>query len=794
MKRMSVSSRRLLLGGTALALAALGTSQVAAHRRAEPAEPPLVVDEVVLPLIADMPSVSGDGHLIAYAGRPAEATDQRVRTIWLRDTVAGTVTELTPLIAGARAGESAWPVLSTDGCSVTFLTQVPFDLFRDDDGGSRWDVYRQQLPACGGTLGDLELVSVRGTGFDVAAADDVVPTDRPAVSADGSVVAYTREFGLSAHGVTAVMVVDLAVAAGESGRARPVAGTPLAAPTGPFLYSGQRQPSISDDGLLVAFTSDADSAAAEPSWGAGPETGGPATSRVYVWNRTVIDPATAVVDVSSVPRAGTGDAHSPSLSGDGLFVAFVSTAPGLVANTVLPPCTPQCLPQVYLYGRADQSLRLVSHAAAAPGAPLVGADAGATQPELGYSDGEVLFVSRATNLFPTRSPGGGGAADGDIVRAVPATGEVHRVSVLADGVSPAPAANSHPRMSSTGRVVVFDTLAGGVYGDASLPGRQVAVLTMTPHLELADLDMGTVDVDMPSAEWFLVLVNRGPSSFQPASVTLDVADDFLLNGGTCVDGNLMLSPGASCTINALLVPMLPGLRTATLTVAEAGYAAASVSATLSGSGGPGALVAEPGGGYTGSLPVGTLSAPVGFDVLNYAADTQPIDSITLAGEHPQDFAISADGCTGIHLVVGQKCNLQVTFTPTAAGRRNATVVVSTGATYATYLVSGDGTRVPVMTAVNPTLVAGSRLSVAGSGFSPNTAVVLMFADGSGSAVTVMSDATGAIVATLLVRANDRSGDRVLVAQTASGEVGRVAVRVLPPAAKLSPGSPAWPGR
>ena len=791
MHSTSVSRRWLLLGSTAVTLLALGVSQATAGRPADQLVPP-PPEPVAAPIAADMPSVSGDGRFVAYAGAPG-TPDGRTRSIWLRDRADGSQVEITPL-DGERAGESAWPVLSADGCSLTFLTEVPFDLFRDDDGIGRWDVYRQELPACGGTLGQLELVSTRGSGFDVSAADDVVPDDRPAVSADGTVVAYTHRFGFGDDRLTGVIVVDLAIAIGEPGRSLPVRGTPFEAPVDQFRHHGLWQPSMNFDGSIIAFTSDATSAALEPGWGAGTVPGEAATSRVFVWNRYEADPTVAVREISSVDSADEGIAHSPSVSGDGLFVAFVSTA-HLVVAAEMPACNPECPPQVYLYGRESGSVRLVSRVPGAPGAAPIAADLGATQPALGFSDGEVLFVTRATNLLATRSAGGGTADDGDIVRVVPATGQLQRVSVLADGVTPAPAANSHPRMSSTGRVVVFDTLAGGVFADPTVAGRQIAVLAVTPQVEMADLDMGTIDVDMPSPEWYLVVLNHGPSSFFPKSVTVD-NPDFYLNGGSCIDDHLVIAPGASCTVNVIMVPSAAGPHTATLTVSEAGFGAAQVSAQLSATGGTLALAIEPGGGHAGSLVVGTPSTPpMGFTVRNISFDSLAIGSVTVAGEHPQDFAIVGEDCVGRTLANAETCIVQVVFTPSGAGRRTATVMVNTtSGSYATILVSGDGRHRPVMATTTPSIVAGARVGITGSGFSPNTAVTLVWADGSGRTHTVMSDAAGNILASVLVRATDRTGERLLVGETADGQVAGVMVTVIAPNERLTPGSPAWPGR
>jgi Tol biopolymer transport system component len=790
MNASSVSRRWLLLGSTAVTLVALGVSQATAGRPADLTEP--VTSEIVdAPVAADMPSVSGDGRFVAYAGAPAQA-DGRVRSIWLLDRSDGSRVEITPQNADLKAGESAWPVLSADGCTVTFLTEIPFDLFRDDDHVGRWDVYRQELPACGGTLGDVELVSTRGSGFDVSAADDVVPTDRPAVSADGSVVAYTHHFDHSDDGVTGVMVVDLAIAVGEPGRSLPVQGTPIEAPNGAFRQHGLSQPSISFDGSILAFTSDANSTEAQPTWGGGLMPGEDATSRVFVWNRFDTDPTTAVREVSAVAGAA-GDADSPSVSGDGRFVAFVSTAK-LVAGVELPGCNPDCAPQVYLYGREDASLRLISQVPSAGDGTATAADLGATQPALGFSDGEVLFVTRSTNLLPTRSGGGGSTTDGDIVRALPATGELQRVSVLADGVTPAPAANAHPRLSSTGRVVVFDTLAGGVFADPDVTGRQIAVLDVAAQVEIADLDMGSVDVDMPSPEWFLVLVNHGPASFFPASATIS-DPDFYLNGGSCIDDHVVVEAGSSCTINVIMVPSSPGVHTATLTVFEAGFGAGQVSAQLSGTGGATELSVAPGGGYAGALIVGTPAAqPMGFTVQNVSYGPLRIASIAVAGEHPQDFTVVASDCGGRAIDALATCTVQVVFNPTGAGRRTAAAVVTTtSGSYATILLSGDGRNRPVMVTSTPTIVAGSRAEVSGGGFAPNTPVTLMWSDGTGRSLTVVSDASGNIAASVLVRAADRTGERVLVGQTTTGEVAGVAITVLAPGTKLGPSSPAWPG-
>jgi len=115
------------------------------------------------------PSVSADGRFVVYSGRPATTTDTRTSTVWLRDRSNGGEVELTQPIPGVKVGNSTFPVISGDGCYAAVLTEMPFDLFRDDDTGNRWDVYRMKLPnwsppmPSAATTPQLPTTSTRGT-------------------------------------------------------------------------------------------------------------------------------------------------------------------------------------------------------------------------------------------------------------------------------------------------------------------------------------------------------------------------------------------------------------------------------------------------------------------------------------------------------------------------------------------------------------------------------------------------------------------------------------------------------
>ncbi len=322
------------------------------------------------------------------------------------------------------------------------------------------------------TLNGWELISTNAfRGNDLAAADDIDPRFPPAISGAGSVIAYTHKYDAAQPDLVGVIVVDLTIPVGQPGHALPVAGTPTSAPNTTYHYVGLREPSVSDDGQFVAFTSDANSSKTAPDWGTGEKPGEFASTQVYVWDRLNPDPNTAVKRASLSPDStANGNASSPAISADGTYVAFSSTAVNLVIGASLPPCIDSCPPQVYRYNRIDGTIVLVSRVPASLSTPIIGSDLGATQPAISSDGSQVAFVSRSTNLLTTRPAVGGAAADGDVLISNVDQAEIYRASVLPDGVTPAPAANAHPKLSATGRVVVFDTLAGAAYSPLAAAG------------------------------------------------------------------------------------------------------------------------------------------------------------------------------------------------------------------------------------------------------------------------------------------------------------------------------------
>ncbi len=302
------------------------------------------------------------------------------------------------------------------------------------------------------------------------------------LSANGRFVAfqsYATNFPRSGPAVPQVYVVDMA-----TGRIRLVSKTSSGAPASEDSFDA----SISGDGRLIAFRS----AAANLPGGDG------TTMQVYVHDR--VADATRLVSKTSAGVVADGPSGPPSISGNGRFVAFNSSADNLpmgdgvlnqvyvhdrrtgrtkvIARTAsdFPDGNTQSpsisrngrvvafesrsthLPQgdgtalLYAYDRSTRQTRLVS--ATSQGLAADGPSAGA----ITSADGRVVtFWSRSSNL-----PGGDGVLDHVYVHVL-ATGKTRLVSRTTGG-DVGTGRSTESDISGNGRYVVFTSQSGNLPG------------------------------------------------------------------------------------------------------------------------------------------------------------------------------------------------------------------------------------------------------------------------------------------------------------------------------------------
>ncbi len=800
--RRNQRHRRRTLAGSSALLAGLlmssstggvGATPQVVLSQAEVA--PVDVDtSAVGTVIGSNPSVSGDGRFVVFQGAPLSPDDARTSTIFLTDRESGETTELSSVPAALRSGDSVHPVISGNGCTVVAVTEMALDVFRDDDTGDRWDVYRSTLPHCDGTIGDWELVSSR-PGSGGIARDDVVVA-RPTISRSGTLIAYTHpaDHLFDAEGITTISLVDAAVPIDDSSRTRFVAGSPADSPTDTYVHVGLDQPVLSGNGQHLAYRSDATSSEAVPGWGPGLVDGGPATTQIFSWTIGELDPFRAVRLISALPDGSpsTSGASEPDISRGGQAITFSSPDTGLVAAEY-PNCASDCPSQIFVVDRDTDddgdisfdevaSVDIVSVgnvSVSDAGLPVAGTSP-STQPSISGDGQLVAFVTRAPNLQLIEVPGVGSGDDGDLLLAEIRNGHLTRLTESAAGILPTPGVHAHPDLSDAGRTAVFDTAAAAdLLVEGALAGRQVVARSSDPQLSLPDADMGTTLVGLASDEWYVAVINDGPSSFRPTAVTVS-NPRFEINPekSTCLL-DISVPAGGDCTVALTFTPTAPGASSATLTVAEEGFGAVSVSATLEGAGGNPALRIEPASIDIGTVIVGEPSVEFQFDLSNIGFSPTEITAFEISGAHASDFEFASNNCVFRPLNPRAACSVGVIFTPSDAGRRTALVELATrDDQYTTMVLAGDGVYEPVVQIDTESVEAGQAFLATGSQYPPNTEVTIVFGDGPNSSVIAVTDAEGNFSISVPVDPNERGGDRTIVVQSESGAVASAPVEVV----------------
>ncbi len=723
-------------------------------------------------------SISADGRWVVFAGR----RDDR-HSVFRTDRETGTTIELSPVPSGVKAGDTVHPRLSADGCVVVAITEIPFDLFRDDDRDERWDIYRLVLPECGGQPNGWELVSVSERSG--TARDDVFTDSAPAVSGSGAVIAFSHAANGGSPEVATISIIDITVPLNEPGRSQQVAGMPAEAPNRAFLYRGASQPVLSQNGRHIAFVSDTTASDALPGWADGPVKGKYATSQVYVWDRFAADQRGSVHLVSGrVGQRSEAGGDAPAMSEDGRIIVFTSRDRTLVPAE-LPGCVPECPTQVYRFDRDtdgngifDESprgdpLTIVSAVDAGvveAGVPLAG-DQSSWAPAVNADGSQIAFVTDATNLLPSRRAGGGDDRDGDLLVAEFHLGQLRRV--LDDpGLTAVPGAHSRPALSKTGEVIAFDTAATGpltgVVRATSTGHRDVVTVAVTPELSLAALDFGTVLLNFMSTELYATVLNAGPAAFEPADVT--VSSNFAITGGTCVRG-VIVAAGTSCSVNLTFTPTAPSGYSGTLTVSGNGPGAPTVSTTVRGAAGEPALVATPGGVDLEPGVVGAAGGRVAIDVGNVDFLPTAVSRIDLGGANPDDFVIVTQSCRDRALNPDASCTIEVEFRPTDSGYRSALLLVTTPkGQYTSAVLGGFARYAPTFETAIEAARPGTTIGIGGSGFPVDAPVAIGFDDGSPPFLTVTANDVGSFLAVATLPARLRVGERRLVASAPGGAV------------------------
>ena len=320
-------------------------------------------------------------------------------------------------------GDSSDSSISADGRYMAFHSTA-VNLVSGDLNGT-WDVFVRDRQTGATTRISVDSSGVQGNG---ASYD-------PSISADGRYVAFWSRADNLVTGDTN-FIFDIFVHDRQTG-----------ATTRVSVYSGGVQgnggsydPSISADGRYVAF----DSTAVNLVTG---DTN--ATGDVFVHDRQT--GATTRVSVDSSGVQGNGGSYRPSISADGRYVAFDSTADNLVTGDT------NATDDVFVHDRQTGATTRVSvDSSGGQG------DNGSYRPSISADGRYVAFEADASNLVSTDTN-----ITGDVSVHDRQTGATTRVSVDSSG-GQGDNGSYRPSISADGRYVAFGSGASNlVTGDTN---------------------------------------------------------------------------------------------------------------------------------------------------------------------------------------------------------------------------------------------------------------------------------------------------------------------------------------
>ena len=516
------------------------------------------------------PSISADGRYVAFTSAAADLVPgdtNRALDVFVRDRRTGTTIRL-PLPDGTQVpllAQASQPSISADGSVVAFTYQPP---------SKATTVVSTAVLAWDRATGTTQVVSknIRGSA--------AYGSREPSVSADGRYVAYTSDNNLivsgDGNGSSDVFRYDrqtgttVLVSVGVGGNA---AGT-------------SDSPSISDDGNVVAFVSQAGDVIVPENTGQG--------RQVFV--RDIAAGTTERISKATDGGPADSEASGPSISGDGRWVAFESAATNLV------PGDGNNAPDVF---RRDRQAGVTDLVSVTPS----GAPAGGASGEASISrDGRmVAFTSNAPNVLTGGLPGTRFAAVAARASEVYIRDLVAADTVLVsvDPNGQAGGARSFaPSVGGNGRFVAFASSSPAlVAGDTNqLLDVFLRDMPPVPRLNPAVLDFGTRALGTPGTPLAAILANGGwgPLAITGSTVTGAAAAEFPIALDGCA--KLTLHRGEACTVTLTFSPAATGTRTATLQVADA-FTGSPRTARLVGAGSRAKLVLDPPVGQPGIVVV-----------------------------------------------------------------------------------------------------------------------------------------------------------------------------------------------
>ena len=243
------------------------------------------------------------------------------------------------------------------------------------------------------------------------------------------------------------------------------------------------------------------------------------------------------------------------------------------------------------------------------------------------------------------------------------------------------------------------TLSGT--GSSGAPAAPIASITPSA------LTLAATAIGGTSAAQNVSVANSGSAALAISAISLSNTADFTIAGGTCSAGG-SVAAGSSCTVSVAFRPA----------AGAASVRSGSLSVAHNATGSPGS-VSLSGSATAAAAPVASLTASLAFGSVNVGTPstaqtatlmntgTAPLTLATLSTSSTE-FAVNGGSCVvGGSVAASGSCTINISFTPSSAGARSATLTVThnaSGGTSSTSL-SGTGVALSPVIGVSPTTLS-----------------------------------------------------------------------------------------
>jgi hypothetical protein len=428
------------------------------------------------------PAFSADGRYLAFesfATNLVSGDTNGSSDIFVKTISTGAIRRITRNLSRAQAinGDSINASLSGNGGVVAFQSEAT-NLIGGDTNFSA-DIFVNFHTLLGFKTQRISLSSSGAQG-NYESVD-------PAISSDGNIVAFssyaTNLVSGDTNGLWDVFVRNRS--ANTTGRVSAISG-------GGQANGDSGQPSVSADGRYVAFYSTATNMVSGDTNGVGD---------VFVRDRSLR--TTERVSISSSEEEANGLSDSPSISGDGRFVAFRSQATNLVSGDT------NDMDDIFV---RDRTTGLTFRASVYSGMELSG---DSSEPAISKNGCCVAF------LFDDHS----GLGIQQVWEYNILSHITSRMSVDASGV-PADDTSYHPTISGTGNLVAFGSRATNLVGDDSNGVADIFMheISSTYSGIPSVFSITRLDPDFTAAEYvrYLVTFTESVTGVGPADFVLTI--------------------------------------------------------------------------------------------------------------------------------------------------------------------------------------------------------------------------------------------------------------------------------